>query len=838
MKSYKKLLITLLLIFASIFSVGFSSPKVLAEQENKVKTQMFLPSTYFEYFKLSSPVDICADENFVYIAEKTAIVVFNRQTESYTRIDCQALKPSIEWNITKIDCYNGHVFFLNQSKVCYISLSQPQQIVDCNLYSSLYFHISGNRIYTHTNSHILSWTISYSEGVFTFGSYDASEGEYLPNITYGDSSSSVAFVYSPVSSYLYYFTSSDCSKVSTDNFSPNIFAHSTQYSTFYNGNVYFIENNCLYEYNESLSTQPNKLFDLNQNQNDLKGFCIQEGKVLLVNNSKNEIWEYDLTSASFTDTFVATYKVAQNRLTAEVVDITISGDYAYTLQKQSLSRFALDGSTCQTISFPEGFTLSEFSPQFLAVLENKLIISNGNQVKAFGICEGENLSATELTFNSLGTWEENNICGIYAFDGEFYLLKNRIIENIAYAVIYKLTATANGFEVNNDQLVWKKEGTGINFTINSFGELYLLANQNNIGNRITCYDLINKTTSELSTPIADGVKKLVSDFENVYVLNESTIYNVTCDTTFTIEKSANFNEIEKPVIQNPVSLTVDLSTGKTYLLYKGYILESSSLPLKTPNTYSVPSEYNGFEDTPQIVTVSSGAKLFTVAKEGDLFKYDSVVSAISGEYLLICNLSDDFCLIGYEEHTYLARIQDLTEQTLSTFTPDFSHGYYVTKAGKYAQPMLNLTFKLEDINAYEKVSVLGGITVNQVEFYKVCFTNGTKGYIQKSFVVEFISEEATKESFYLAECKKTEVYSADGTTQIGNLEKGTIKVYGQENGLFKISFNDGVGYIKSSAIIQPKNNALRNTLVVMLVATSFTITAIYLLVRYNRKFNI
>lgn len=834
MRNCKKLLITLLLIFVSVISVGNFTPKAFAEQESKVETQMFLPSTYFEYYALNEPIDICADEENIYIAEKTAIVIFNHATQLYTRIDCTLLLPSISWNITKIDCYNGHIFIFNDLKIYYISATDTSKITYSGLTSAYYFHISGNRIYTHSNSHTYSWIISYENNEFTFGSYSTSSSEYQPNLIYNNISG-IAFAYSPVSSYLFYFTSSDCSKVSAENPSATtVFTQSTQYCEFYNGNLYFIENNCLYEYNESLSVAPLKLFDANNNQNDIKGFCIQEGKVLVVNTSKNEIWEFDLSTASFTDKYVATYKVAKNRLTENVIDLVISGEYLFTLQKESLSRFALDQTSCQTVTFPSDFSLTEFDPKHISVIGEDVLLSNGKQIKAFKITQTEeSLTATELSFSTIGTWEENNICGLFAFDGSFYILKNRTIENLSYAVIYKLFTTSSGYEVNNDQYVWKKEGTGINFTINSFGELYLIATENNLGKRITCYDLINKTTTSLTTPIADGVTKIISDFENVFVLNESTILNITTNQPFTINKSSNFNAVD-----NPVSFTVDLSSGKTYLLYKGYILQTSSLPLKTPNTYSIPVGYNQYTDNIQVVTVSEGAKLFTVEDDGDLFKYQNVISANNSQYLLICDLSEDFCLIGHEENSYLARKQDLTEQTLTTFTPTFTSGYYVTKAGKYTQPMLNLTFKQTDVTAYEQVSIVRGIIINDIPFYEILFNDNSRGYIQQSFIVEHISENATKENYYLANCNKTSVYSADGKTIIGSIEQGKIKIYGKENGMYKISFNDKIGYIKPSALITEKNKSVRNSLVIMIVATSFTITAIYLLVRYNRKFNI
>ena len=528
---------------------------------------------------------------------------------------------------------------------------------------------------------------------------------------------------------------------------------------------------------------------------------------------------------------MATYKVADNRLTADVTDMVISEDYLYVLQKSSLARFSLDGTEHLTVSFPKDFSLIDFEPLHFSVIKDKIMLSNGKKLKAFTLSDSENaLSATENTINVVGTWEENNICVLYAFDEEFYLLKNRTINNVQYAVIYKMNQTPSQYEIDAEGFIYKKEGTGISFTINSFGELYLLATEGVSGKKITCFDIINKEEALITTPLGEGVKKIISDFENVYVLDESTIYSVYENEYYKIEKSANFNQLD-----NPVSFTADLTSGKTYFLYGGYILQSDSLPLKTPNAYTVPEDYTAFEQNPQTATVSSGAKLFTVTADGNFFKYNSIISAGEGEYLLICELSEDFCIIGFEEYSYLARKQDLTLTEISTFTPEFIQGYYVTKAGKYAQPMLNLTYKIADVVAYEKVTVISGVTVNQIPFYEVKFEDETKGYIQKSFIVEFISEESIRENFYLAKCSKTDIYAEDGTTVIGKMDAGAVKVYGKENELYKITFKDGFGYIKSDAIIQKENKTFKYTLAIMLVATSFTISAIYLLIRRNRK---
>ncbi len=827
MKSCKKLLLALLILLSS-FAFTFASATVRAENENKVKTQPFLPSTYFEYYKLNSPVDVCYDETNFYIAESNAIVIFDRETELYTRINCQQLISTDDWNVTKIDCYKGYVFILNASKIYYLAPNDRNTLIDSGIFASTYFYISGDRLYANTSSTIENWSINYDqESGISFNSN--------PDFVYNNISSSTAFVYSSVSGSLYYFNLNECTRRNLNEKGQVVFTHSTNYATYYNGKIYFTENNRLYEYDEALAVAPRELFNLNQNGNELTGFCLKDGKVLAVNKSVNEIWEFDLETSAFTGKFVATYKTTSNRLTEQVVDVVIDGEYIYALQKTSLLRFSTNQTTYEEVVFSGEFSLTEFNPLYISVINNDLLISNGHNLKAFKLSNlNQTLTAEEVTLTTSGTWEENNICGLYAFDGEFYLLKNRTISNVQYALIYKLKSNANGYEVNSEQYLYKKDGTGISFTINSFGELYLIAVESNLGKRVTCYDLINKTETSITKPISEGVTKIISDFENVFVLDQNTIYNLTNDTYYKIEKSANFDTLD-----TPVSFCANMDSGITYLLYKGYILQTNELPLITPNTYLVPDGYNTtLEQTPTVATLSDRAKLFLVwDNQSGYFKCEHITSATNAEYLIIADLSEDFCLIALEENTYIARKQDLTQTTLSTFTPEFTHGYYVTKAGVYAQPMLNTTYRLGEANAYSLVTVINGISVNSTDYYLIELQDGSVGYVEKSFIVEQILETAQKENYYLATCKATEVYSADGSI-LGNIAKGTVKVYGKENGLYKISYANGFGYVKANAIVQKDNKALRNSLVLMIVATSFTITAIYLQIRHNRKFDL
>jgi hypothetical protein len=234
----------------------------------------------------------------------------------------------------------------------------------------------------------------------------------------------------------------------------------------------------------------------------------------------------------------------------------------------------------------------------------------------------------------------------------------------------------------------------------------------------------------------------------------------------------------------------------------------------------------------------------------------------------------------------------------TTFIPTITKGYYVARAGSYGLPILNYeqydienlgAFRLKIVGAYTKVDIIKGYIINNEYFYLVKFADDSLGYIQKDFIVE-------KVNYFLADISQTTVYDINGL-ELGTIYPKKVKVYGKDNGKFVIDyngefgyveissinqdstnrenfflvdiidtlftplgsdtpitinaqkvkvyavengkylieFNEQYGYINSEAIIKPKNNEIRNSLVVILVATSFFITGLYLQIRYNRK---
>lgn len=909
MKVFKKLFVLLLILTLGITAGILFGPtqKIKAEEDNKLNTNLFVPSTYFEYYKLNNPIDVCQDDNYIYVAENNAIVFYEKATSTYSRMVLTDINPDLA-GITKIDCYKGNVFFIVASKIYYLTTPNDlgeRELVTTDIIVATYFAIYDDYIYANTSSIITASKIN-DGAPLTFGEPVTYDSEQLHN------SGSIAFAYSTNKNLLYYFTLNGCTiRISPTQERKDIFPNTTNYVKYINEKMYFTSENKFYVYDE-LAESLTVLFDLNSvcsSPNEIKGFNYYNGKILLVHSNENEIYEYDILNG-YTGVSITTTKNATNRLTENVLDIIYQDDYIYVLQKESILRFSTTqkSSLNKKFIFAEDFNLKIFNAKYFAISNNFLLLSNGDNLVAFSFKEHqEGLVCTSLTITFPTDWDYNSITGLYAFDGNFYLLRNKTIDSVQHALVIKLdyVQSSNSFNVKPNDYILKTTGNGQDLTINAFGELYLTLKINETSKKVICYDVINKKLIDKEYSFSAQATKVFCDLENVLCLENNAIRNLTTNTTYPIQKHPNLDQ------EAPVSITLNLTDGKIYILYKGYILTSLDLPLTTSNSFKIPNDhYTKFYENIKTYKLVNGAKLFEVDAKDEYFNYKNITSCLDLEYIFVTALSEssNFCIVNLEYKSYIARLSDLIEvpnsdnpeliNSATTFTPSITKGYYVTRAGAYGLPILNYeqyttnalgVFRLKTIGAYTPVEIVNGLVINNQYFYLVKFADDSLAYIQKDFIAEKIN-------FFLADITSTIVYDINGN-QIGTITPKKVKVYGKDNDMFVIDYNgiygyvttDSIdqettnrdsfflvsisdtlftaigsdtpitisaqqvkvygqegdnyvieyqgeyGYIPTSATIHPKNNAIRNSLVVILVATSFFVTGLYLQIKYNRK---
>lgn len=803
-------------IICLLLALNFGS-KAMAENRNTIKTYPFIPSTHFEYYELSSPIDVCEDENNIYIAETNAIIKYDKALQEYERFSL----PSM--TITKIGCYGNKVYFLSSSALYRVSPEEFDKYDSVAQSVSTCFYIS-DKLYTNTSSDIVISSFNEETGAF-----DVKETQSLGKTTTLAVNQKEGEMYTA----LYYFDESSCYALYRNGVNEKLFDASVSFAQYYNGKIYFVTSGGLSAYSTENKTTIS-LTELDEDKANTSGFYIFQDRVLICYKDINLIKEFDLKTYKFTDRVVTTYSDKQNRLPKSVKEVVADGDYLYVLTQNSSSIFELmKFSTTEKEYYKLDADLS-FYPKSFAVSGNAILLANGTDtIKIFEQGEEKNgIISCEEKYSLQGT-NANNVVSVDSFEGNFYIIKNTtVISSKQYPTVIKVEKTAKKYNINvNDYKYFEqKEGTAKTCTINAFGEIFIMMTDGNI----VKYDLINDLWENSDVTVPVKATKIQADFENLYYSLDEKIINAKTQETYEIEKNKNYGN------GNLISFEFNSDLSKVFFLYEGYLIYTLDLPLKTPNNFEIPVGYGTSLMTEiETTTVNAGAKMYEVEKGKDsYFKYVSYkISNTDEQYVIIDKNENGFLIIANGKTTYIIRNADTQITVALQKSAEYETGYYLATAGIYAIPQLNPDFKIGQADKYEKVSVDKSFYVGGKDYLLIIRENGQKGFIEKTFIAKEILELTEKTSYKIYKSKKTSVYDKNGDI-IGELPSGSVAVYSFKDGMYKIRYSDGedgVGYIPYDAVIIKKDNTIRNTLLLMIVLSAFLITAVYLQNRAKRK---
>ncbi|HBJ98006.1 MAG TPA: hypothetical protein DDY82_02935 [Clostridiales bacterium] len=800
--------------------------KVLAENTNKLKTQPFIPSTYFEYYSLSSPIDVCEDENNVYIAEKNAIIKFDKSLQEYKRFSLP------DMTITQIGCYENVVYFLSSSILYKVSPEEFNKCEKVTIYDkdeeanrdvSTCFYIS-DMLYTNTSSDIVISSFNKETNNF-----EIKEKHSLGKTVTIAVNQRKGEMYST----LYYFDEFSCYALYRNGVNEKLFDASVSFAQYYNGKIYYVTTNGLFAYSTEDKTTI-ALTESDENKANTSGFYIFQDRVLICYQELNLIKEFDLRTYEFTGRIVTTYSDKTNRLPQTVKEVVADGDYVYVLTQDSSSITQLmKFSETEKKYYKINADLS-FYPKIFAVTGNTIILANGTDaIKILEQGEEENgIIPCEEKYSLKGT-NANNVVAVDSFEGDFYIIKNTTVsDSKQYPTIVKVEKTSKKYNINVNSYKYfkQKEGTAKTCTINAFGEIFIMMTNG----EIVKYDLINDAWEKSEISIPAEATKIQADFESLYYNLEEKIFNAKTHEGYELEKNKNYGN------GNLVSFEFNWDLSKVFFLYEGHLIYTLDLPLKTPNNFEIPVGYGTTLMTSiETTTVNTGAKMYEVEKgNNNYFNYISYkLSNSPEEYVIIDKSENDFLLIANGKTTYIIRKADADITTVSEEKGEYKTGYYLASAGIYSIPQLNLSFKIAQAEKYEKINIEKKYSVGGKEYLLIKRENGQKGFIEKNFIAKEILELTEKTSFKFYECKKTSVYDINGEI-IGEIPSGSVAVYSFKDGMYKIRFlvgEDGIGYIPYDAIIIKKDKTIRNTLLLMIVLSAFLITAVYLQNRAKRK---
>ena len=801
-------------MLAGVFAVNSTTTAAFGES-NTLSTSPFLPASYLEYYNLSSPTDVAEDDKCVYIAESNALLKFDKTTQEYARL---LLEDKM---ITKIACHDGKVYFLSSSKLYLVN----DDFTDCSEVAnsiSTYFYIS-DLLYSNTSSDIKLYSKT-SDGFVEQESYSLGTTTLFA-VDEGDASE--------VFHAIYYFTESSCYALYRQSGAKvKLFDASVSYATFNDKKIYYVTGDGIFTYSTTNGVIT-PLTDKDENKNKTSGFSIYGDRAFITYRDLNLVKEFDLRTYSFTGKIITTYSDLVGRLPKTVTEITSDGENLFVLKRDSsltnrLVKYSADGKTQTEVAVD-----LSFNPDIICVSGEYVALANGSDtlkiIKLGAITAGK--ISTEEALSVRGT-DAGNIVAIVNFEDDFFIVKNATVTGSRqYPTVIKASKTKSGygFDVNKFFYYEEKEGTAKTATVNAFGEIFILMSDGSI----IRYDAVNESACTEDFTIPASADKIQADFENLYYLSGGVITNANDGKSYTVSKNKNYGD------EQIVSFELVLLENKAFFLYGGFILSTSDLPLKTPNTFAVPENYDStLIENVTLATLNANAKMYEVEKGERYFEYVQYkINATESSFVVINDEQTDFLLIADDERTHIVRKADATLSQAENETSTLKQGYYLSQAGVYAIPKLNLAFKVDTALKYEKVEVLSAVTVNGRHYLFIERENGRKGYIEKSFIAKEIAELVNKEHCKIYYVEKCDVFDEDGN-KIGEINSSKVLTYSFANGKYKIAYADsenGFAYIPYSAIKSAKDNVIRNTILLIIVITSFLITVVYLQVRARRK---
>ena len=157
------LLTTVFLSVALLFGVAFvSTPKhfALADEEiTKIETSPVIPSSYLEYYKLSSPVDVSVGDDYFVIAQSDKLISFSNG--SFKVFD-------LDKTITKISVYKHFCLYLSASNLYYIDLETGISTHAVDVSVANYFSIYGDTLVTNPSGSVYRYSLSVLENSIDF----------------------------------------------------------------------------------------------------------------------------------------------------------------------------------------------------------------------------------------------------------------------------------------------------------------------------------------------------------------------------------------------------------------------------------------------------------------------------------------------------------------------------------------------------------------------------------------------------------------------------------------------------------------------------------------------
>ncbi len=800
-----------LILLFTIFSVSliFATPIFARADNSSLPSEMLLPNSYLEYYRLNAPQDIWTDGNEFVICETGKIIYYDGELFHEYNL--------IEYSISKVYKLDDFILFLSSSKIYSINIKTSEILEETAIYAGTSFYIQGSTLITNPSSEIRYYNFSTENGTFSIEELTIKRKSltFTPSVIALDSDQTLYYVHEGS----LYKVSDANSEVLTDNISN---ARSLSISDYIF--VSFEDGiKKLDMQGKTLSFLPISGERNLSNVSHPRGIYYCNQKLYIADDNLNAILCYDLQTDKLSDFYITTNHNATGRISQDANKIFATEKTVYVLDTNYIKAIDVETEKVSEIS------LSGFSGlKMLASTNNTFLLSSGTNLILAKV-QGNTLDSIEISGN-ISRLE--NVSALATFENDYYVLNNETVNNQQRAVIYKLSSTNPTLEQHSTVA-----GRGDALTTDVFGDVYVeVYNESDAKFYVYATDVSASKHKQISVS-QDKMIAMFADYEgNLFgLLENNTITKTTANSTInsTIGVSSNL-----PSSSFALDFSVYQGSSYAYFLYKGFVLKISTkdLSISTPQQIPVPDDFKiNLIENPTYVTLKNGAKLFEVSLDsapdfGEYFDYKTmrankdetikyVEIAKTGRYSLILN--DKTCAIARTEDTVSSSVEN---------SPSNEYAYAVNDCNFYAYPVIKEFTSILSISKNDIVTIKETFTFNDFEFVLV-EKDQNLGFVAKSMLKQGIAENLTSidKNAKLVTKNSTVFYDEGLTSELAKIEKGTlIALLSEKDGIATILYNGKICYIESGALIEKNTQVLKNVCVVALLFIALLTSGIYL----------
>lgn len=562
------------------------------------------------------------------------------------------------------------------------------------------------------------------------------------------------------------------------------------------------------------------------------GMAFRKGNLLIADTACDKIVEYDPETASFTGWAIATTANADNRLTVSTPDVSLNGDTYAVLNGNGLT-------------VTDGDVFTRYDLQKMNAAGAPTTVALGDRYAAL-------IVNSKLAFIDLEADEESAEIIYYAGDGaaftpidiayscgSFYMTTYAY----PYTTFYKIEES----DLNTSVKALQIENLIETFTVDIDGNIYTLIDRT--VSKYTEKSLISGVTFT-EKPLKIGV-----DLNgNVYALlsgNTLEYYRGDEKKTAKLNVSPNL-----PAEAEATAMAMSFDNGKIYFLFNGYgfILSTAEAENDNINDIPVPADFRLTDTTAKplaefkLNTLKENKNVYVMDYAEGKFTFKEMRKSDGREYVY-AGESEGFAILLGDE-IILVKTADREEKIPSTES-DVRKGYAATDVYMYYYPVLTKSgeYKLSEVQRLktdQEIEIGGKVSVNGKEFYYVS-ANGAEGYVPADFVTEKLAQAYDRETFAYktvnAGGKKTvTVYADPAMTEKADTLDAAIKVKAHPTANAEVYYIEydvngetAGGYVYARDFKTEGKHAVRNAVIISLVALSVAVTSLYFVNRRRIK---